>query len=167
MWIDVTLFHLSPSLLHLSSPSSLSPSLPPLPPSRQHGVSYFNPQLPHWDVRMVPIEREAKERSSVLLFVISGDTLSVASMVEVSYYLGQGRSIVLCISDIPPPSSQGSTVDIEGMKVHTHARSHCSMCVRKAQITHIIRCFVHFLHLADSASGQGLQQGACLPGKHR
>ena len=65
---------------------------------------------------MVPIEREAKERSSVLLFVICGDTLSVASMVEVSYYLGQGRPMVLCISDIPQPSSQ-ETVDIEGMKV--------------------------------------------------
>ena len=65
---------------------------------------------------MVPIEREAKERSSVLLFVVCGDTLSVASMVEVSYYLGQGRPMVLCISDIPQPSSQ-ETVDIEGMKV--------------------------------------------------
>ena len=91
---------------------------PPLPSSsRQHGVSYFNPQLPHWDVRMVPIEREAKERCSVLLFVISGDTLSVASMVEVAYYLGQGRNMVLCISDIPYPTQLGDTVNIEGMKV--------------------------------------------------
>ena len=65
---------------------------------------------------MVSIEREAKERCSVLLFVVSGDTLSVASMVEVSYYLGQGRDMVICISDIPSPSSQ-DTVDIEGMKV--------------------------------------------------
>ena len=66
---------------------------------------------------MVPIEREAKERSSVLLFVVCGDTLSVASMVEVSYYLGQGRNMVLCISDIPYPTSPGDTVNIEGMKV--------------------------------------------------
>ena len=81
---------------------------------RQHGVSYFNPQLPHWDVRMVPIEREAKERSCVLLYVVCGDTLSVASMVEVSYYLGQGRTMVLCISDIPVTED---SVEIEGMKV--------------------------------------------------
>jgi hypothetical protein len=66
---------------------------------------------------MVPIEREAKERCSVLLFVICGDTLSVASMVEVSYYLGQGRSIVLCISDIPYPAQPTDTIDVEGMKV--------------------------------------------------
>ena len=92
----------------------------PPPHFRQHGVSYFNPQLPHWDVRMVPIEREAKERCSVLLFVICGDTLSVASMVEVSYYLGQGRSMVLCISDVPYPAQAGGTVDVEGMKVHVH-----------------------------------------------
>ena len=65
---------------------------------------------------MVPIEREAKERSSVLLFVICGDTLSVASMVEVSYYLGRGRDMVLCITDIPSPVA-GETVHIEGMKV--------------------------------------------------
>ena len=66
---------------------------------------------------MVPIEREAKERCSVLLFVISGDTLSVASMVEVAYYLGQGRNMVLCVSDIPYPTQLGDTVNIEGMKV--------------------------------------------------
>lgn len=66
---------------------------------------------------MVPIEREAKERCSVMLFVICGDTLSVASMVEVSYYLGQGRNMVLCVSDIPYPTQLADTVDVEGMKV--------------------------------------------------
>ncbi len=80
---------------------------------REKGVSYFNPQVQHWDVRMIPIERDAKEHSDVLLFVVCGDTLSVASMVEVAYYTGAGRKIVLCLVDIP---SDGNT-DIEGMKV--------------------------------------------------
>ena len=82
---------------------------------RQKGVSYFNPQVQHWDVRMIPIEREAKEHSDVLLFVVCGDTLSVASMVEVAYYTGAGRKMVLCLVDI---SCDGGT-EIEGMKVST------------------------------------------------
>ena len=75
---------------------------------------------------MVPIEREAKERCSVLLFVICGDTLSVASMVEVSYYLGQGRNMVLCVSDIPYPTQPADTVDVEGMKVRV--RRELTLC---------------------------------------
>lgn len=86
-----------------------------VPLYREHGVSFFNPQLPHWDVRLMPIEREAKEYCSVLLFVVCGDTLSVASMVEAAYYIGKCRNMVLCMSDIPQ-SDDGST-EIEGMKV--------------------------------------------------
>lgn len=81
---------------------------------RQQGVSYFNPQVANWDRRLLPIEREAKERCSVLLYVITGETLSVASMVEAAYYIGKGRAVVLCISDI---SSQGDTTLVEGMEV--------------------------------------------------
>lgn len=62
---------------------------------------------------MIPIEREAKEHSSVLLFVVCGDTLSVASMVEVAYYIGARRKMVLCLMDIP--SEEGT--EIERMKV--------------------------------------------------
>lgn len=88
-----------------------------IPLLRQNGISYFNPQVSHWDVRMIPIERDAKENSSVLLFVVSGDTLSVASMVEVAYYIGAGRKIVLCLVDIP---SDGGA-EIEGMKLSARA----------------------------------------------
>ena len=76
---------------------------------RQHGVSYFNPQVPNWDPRLIPIEQEAKDRCSVLLFVVSGDTLSVASLVEVAYYIGRGRKLVLCLNDIP--QSENPVVD--------------------------------------------------------
>ncbi len=76
-------------------------------------MSYFNPQVQHWDIRMIPIEKDAKEHSDVLLFVVCGDTLSVASMVEVAYYTGAGRKMVLCLVDIP---TDGNT-EIEGMKV--------------------------------------------------
>ena len=64
----------------------------------------------------MPIEREAKEHCSVLLFVVCGDTLSVASMVEAAYYIGKNRNIVLCMSDIPT-QPDGETTEVEGMKV--------------------------------------------------
>ena len=70
---------------------------------------------------MIPIERDAKENSSVLLFVVCGDTLSVASMVEVAYYIGEGRKMVLCLMDIP---SDGET-QIEGMKVSAWIGNQC------------------------------------------
>ena len=98
----------TPQITGITIPASIS---------RQHGVSYFNPQVENWDRRLLPIEREAKERCSVLLYVVSGETLSVASMVEAAYYIGKGRSVVLCVSNIP---SQGETTLIEGMEVgHT------------------------------------------------
>lgn len=81
-------------------------------------MSYFNPQVENWDRRLLPIEREAKERCSVLLYVITGETLSVASMVEAAYYMGKGRAVVLCVSDIP--ISQADTTSVEGMEVSSH-----------------------------------------------
>lgn len=79
-------------------------------------MSYFNPQVANWDRRLIPIEREAKERCSVLLYVITGETLSVASMVEAAFYIGKGRSVVLCISDIPSKDNSTDTL-VEGMEV--------------------------------------------------
>ena len=60
---------------------------------------------------------------SVLLFVIGGDTLSVASMVEAAYYMGQSRKLVLVLSDIPQPPQPGSHSSVEGMQV-THHHTH-------------------------------------------
>lgn len=77
-------------------------------------MSYFNPQVANWDRRLLPIEREAKERCCVLLVVITGDTLGVASLVEAAYYIGKGRSMVLCVQDIHSTET-GATV--EGMEV--------------------------------------------------
>lgn len=72
--------------------------------------------MANWDRRLLPIEREAKERCSVLLYVITGETLSVASMVEAAYYIGKGRAVVMCISDIPTQDN----IVVEGMEVKVH-----------------------------------------------
>lgn len=49
----------------------------------------------------------------MLLFVVSGDTLSVATLVEVAYFIGQGRRLVLCLNDIP----QSENPVVDGIKV--------------------------------------------------
>ena len=46
-------------------------------------MSYFDPHIPTWDTGLIPIERHVREDCAILLFNISGETLSVASMVEV------------------------------------------------------------------------------------
>ena len=52
-------------------------------PFRQHGVSYFHPQMQKFDPLMFSIERRAKEDSNILLFVISKDTTAVTCLLEV------------------------------------------------------------------------------------
>ncbi|CAI8039010.1 hypothetical protein GBAR_LOCUS21707, partial [Geodia barretti] len=114
--------------LWMSSPSSLPPPLTPslrphptscdvylggscgatswraddvIPILRQYGVTFFNPQIADWNVSLIPVEQRAREQCSVLLYVIGGDTLSVGSMAEVAYYIGQERKMALVLSDIP------------------------------------------------------------------
>ena len=62
---------------------------------------------------------------SVLLFIVGGDTLSVGSMVEVAYYIGCGRRLVLVLNDIPCPQDDNSYTTLEGMEVSTHHKWYC------------------------------------------
>ena len=75
----------------------------------------------------------------MLLFVIGGDTLSVASMVEVAYYIGCGRRLVLVLSDIPQPQDPGSCTTLEGMKVaegmSLYSITHCIYTCRCTHVT--------------------------------
>ncbi|XP_066295635.1 uncharacterized protein [Branchiostoma lanceolatum] len=82
-----------------------------IPLLRKHGITYFNPQLPVWNLRYLPLENEAKANCTVLLAVITGETRGLASMVEIAFYIGQDRDLVLSLEDI-----QGGTV-INGHKV--------------------------------------------------
>ena len=77
-------------------------------------MSFFNPQVANWDRRLLPIEQEAKERCSVLLCVVSKETLSVASLVEAAFFIGKGHSLVLCADDI---YCSNTTTTVEGVEV--------------------------------------------------
>ncbi len=68
------------------------------------GVTYFNPQLGvgEWTPAHQQIEAKAKEAASVWLYVITGETRGVASLVEAAYCIGHGDKIALVVVDIEP-----------------------------------------------------------------
>lgn len=71
------------------------------------GVSYFNPQLPihAWTADREAVEMAAKDAATVLLFVVSDETRGVATVAEIAYYMGLGRSLALAIVDLPAGAS--------------------------------------------------------------
>ncbi|XP_033098501.1 uncharacterized protein LOC117102335 isoform X2 [Anneissia japonica] len=71
-----------------------------IPLLRNNGLSSFNPQLTEWDLRYIAIEAEAKENSEYMLYVIGNSSRGIASMVEVAYYVGQCRKLVLCVQNL-------------------------------------------------------------------
>ena len=94
-------------------------------PGRQYGVSYFNPQVPNWNTKLIPIEHEAKENCAVLLFVIGTETLGVASLVEVSHYIGRRRQVVLCLSRFTEPdNTRVADINVRFCVVIRHAQPH-------------------------------------------
>ncbi|XP_078604109.1 uncharacterized protein LOC144877916 [Branchiostoma floridae x Branchiostoma japonicum] len=82
-----------------------------IPLLRKHGITYFNPHLPVWNLRYLPLENEAKANCTVFLAVITGETRGLASMIEIAFFIGQDRDLVLSLEDI-----QDGTV-INGHKV--------------------------------------------------
>ncbi|XP_019621186.1 PREDICTED: uncharacterized protein LOC109467612 [Branchiostoma belcheri] len=71
-----------------------------IPLLRKHGITYFNPQLAVWNLRYLPLENEAKANCTVFLAVITGETRGLASMVEIAFFIGQDRDLVLSLEDI-------------------------------------------------------------------
>lgn len=67
------------------------------------GVDYFDPQLQpgEWTEAFEQQEMAAKDRSAVLLWVITGETRAVASVAEAAYYIGTGRRFALAMVDVP------------------------------------------------------------------
>ena len=51
---------------------------------RKQGLTYVNPDVPNWDQKLIPIHVAMREKCRLLLYVISNDRRSLASMCEVS-----------------------------------------------------------------------------------
>ncbi|XP_077986085.1 uncharacterized protein LOC144440573 [Glandiceps talaboti] len=71
-----------------------------IPLFRKQGITYYNPRKAQWSIRFIPLEHEAKELCTCLLYVITSTSRGVGSMVEVAHYIGQGRNVVLCIQEV-------------------------------------------------------------------
>nr|XP_054769839.1 uncharacterized protein LOC129277716 isoform X1 [Lytechinus pictus] len=71
-----------------------------IPILRKNGMTYFDPVVPNWNLRYLPLEAQAKDNCNYLFFVINNLSRSSASMVEVAHYIGQARNVILCIQDL-------------------------------------------------------------------
>ena len=60
-------------------------------------ITFYNPQVDDWSDDLIQKEEYAKENSKVLLFIIDNATRAIASMNEASFYIGEGRKVVLAI----------------------------------------------------------------------
>ena len=63
-----------------------------MPLLEKNGITFYNPQVADWNPSLVEKEKVAKAGARVLVFVISRQTSSTATMIEVAYYIGLRRS---------------------------------------------------------------------------
>ena len=70
------------------------------------GVSYYNPQAVCWSPALVPWESLMKVICPILLFVISGETRGITSMIEAAEKVGQlgrdgdSQQLIIAIEDV-------------------------------------------------------------------
>merc|ERR1711959_502494 len=73
-------------------------------------LSYYNPQLGpgEWTPELIPIEAAAKAGAVCQLFVITGDSRGIASMIEAAEMIVRGVAMVLCLEpySLDQPDSQ-------------------------------------------------------------
>ncbi|KAF2369214.1 hypothetical protein FHG87_000015 [Trinorchestia longiramus] len=74
-----------------------------IPTLRAHGISFYNPQVTHWEEALLEREHVAKSSAAVLFFVFDRSTRNVASMVEVAYMAALPRKIILVLDAYPGP----------------------------------------------------------------
>ncbi|KAK2191809.1 hypothetical protein NP493_45g06016 [Ridgeia piscesae] len=74
-----------------------------IPFLKQHGITFYNPQVSNWRPELMEIEDQAKQTAELLFFVVDNQTRSTASMVEAAYLAGCGRQLILVIKDFTGP----------------------------------------------------------------
>ncbi|RXG70758.1 hypothetical protein Avbf_00557 [Armadillidium vulgare] len=70
-----------------------------IPMLSRHGITYYNPQVAHWEEALVEAEDKAKKTAAVLFYVLDSSTRNVASMIESAYLAGCHRKLVLVIQN--------------------------------------------------------------------
>lgn len=86
-----------------------------VPMLKKHGLTYFNPQCV--TRRLMPMWAAAIDNSRVLLFVILGNSRSLAAMNEAAFYIGQaGTSVVLVVQSISPETEVSTDAYQSGLR---------------------------------------------------
>ncbi|XP_017776253.1 PREDICTED: uncharacterized protein LOC108562433 isoform X2 [Nicrophorus vespilloides] len=136
-----------------------------IPELKKHGITYYNPQVSMWAPELVAKEHDAKQKASLLLYVVDSQTRSVAGMIEVSYLVAAGRCVVLVthpyregqsIMDEPITNQEyedlvsGQTsllalVKSQGIKVHNN-------------LTTALQCTTHILRNATINNGMSAEE---------
>lgn len=103
-----------------------------IPELEKHGIDYYNPQVKEWSEELIEIEAKAKEDADILLFVISKETRSIASMIEAAEYIAKGREILLVIENIDDGQEiAGQKITGQELKDLNRARKYlCDVALR-------------------------------------
>lgn len=122
-----------------------------IPLIEKHGLTYYNPAVREMNEERMVLERltaaelgpehhkvleklvlewkRALDQSRVLLFVITKDTRSLTTMILASYYIGVGKSVVLCVQQLNVEDCQ-----IDGEKVgFEYVGLSCGLLIRIAE----------------------------------
>eukprot|EP00658_Telonema_sp_P-2_P084194 TRINITY_DN927_c0_g1_i11.p1 TRINITY_DN927_c0_g1~~TRINITY_DN927_c0_g1_i11.p1 ORF type:complete len:195 (+),score=30.26 TRINITY_DN927_c0_g1_i11:180-764(+) len=85
-----------------------------IPMLKQFGLSFYNPQLPagQWTPDLIPIEAKAKATAACHLYVITGESRGVASMVEAAELVTSAENVVLCVQGYQGEHDDFSTADV-------------------------------------------------------
>eukprot|EP01147_Barroeca_monosierra_P006762 gene6762-7560_t len=77
-----------------------------IPFLKEHGITYFNPQVDDWFPELIEIEERAKNTADLLLFVFTNATTAIASMMEVAF-----SSVV--VMESPTEISEAYSIDTD------------------------------------------------------
>ena len=78
-----------------------------IPLLKNYGITFYNPQVSDWVPELIEKEHYAKQNAAVLFFVIDNQTRNTASTVEVAFFSGLRRNMVLVLH---PYNSSGSEI---------------------------------------------------------
>jgi raw len=103
-----------------------------IPRLKAAGITYYNPQVDKWYPTFIQIEARARTEACGLLFVLSGETRGVATLVEATEGICTHQTVWLVIEDI----HDGLVIDgheITGRELENlnHARQYLADVARR------------------------------------
>lgn len=83
-----------------------------IPALTSNNISFYNPQVDVWDDYMIEKENNAKNNSTILLFVIDTQTRGIMSVCEAIHYITLGKKVVLSLEMYPDVGDPNEVKDI-------------------------------------------------------